>query len=159
MIDENSPRPARPDEHPVLEGILRRASLAAPDYREQLLAHPEVLELPVEQIVAGRVFVSDMDRKPAGFCVVVPASTDEFELEGLFVDPPFWGKGIGRLLVGHAAGIASDAGARRMSVIAGHEARKFYEKCGFAVTGETLTQFAPALIMHLMLGAAAAGQE
>lgn len=159
MIEENSARPARPDEQPALEGILRRASLAESRYREQLLAHPEVLELPVEQMVAGRVFVSDMDRKPAGFCVVVPASTDEFELEGLFVDPHLWGRGIGRLLVGHAAAIAVGMGAKRMSVIAGHEARKFYEKCGFAVTGETLTQFAPALVMHLMLGAAAAGQE
>jgi GNAT superfamily N-acetyltransferase len=159
MIDENSPRPARPDEHPVLEGILRRASLAAPDYREQLLAHPEVLELPVEQIESGRVFVSDMNRKPAGFCVVVPASAGEHELEGLFVDPPFWGRGIGRLLVGHAAAIAAGMGARRMSVIAGHEARGFYEKCGFVVTGETRTQFAPALIMHLMLEAAGGGKN
>lgn len=159
MIEENSARPARPDEQPALEGILRRASLAAPDYREQLLAHPEVLALPVEQIKAGRVFVSELDRKPAGFCVVVQASTDEFELEGLFVDPHLWGRGTGRLLVGHAAGIASGAGARRMSVIAGHEARGFYEKCGFAVTGETHTQFAPALVMHLMLDAAAGGQE
>lgn len=159
MIEENSARPARPDEQPALEGILRRASLAAPDYREQLLAHPEVLALPVEQIEAGRVFVSDMERKPAGFCVVVPASVGEAELEGLFVDPPFWGLGIGGLLVRHAAAIAAAMGARRMSVIAGHEARKFYEKCGFTVTGETRTQFAPALVMHLMLDAAAAGQE
>ncbi|MFC3724952.1 GNAT family N-acetyltransferase [Neoaquamicrobium sediminum] len=159
MIEENSARPARPDEQPALEGILRRASLAESRYREQLLAHPEVLELPVEQIVAGRVFVSDMDRKPAGFCVVVPASAGEHELEGLFVDPPFWGRGIGRLLVGHAAAIAAGMGAKRMSVIAGHEARGFYEKCGFAVTGETHTQFAPALVMHLMLDAAAGGQE
>ena len=159
MIEENSARPARPDEQPALEGILRRASLAAPDYREQLLAHPEVLALPVEQIEAGRVFVSELDRKPAGFCVVVPASTDEFELEGLFVDPHLWGQGIGRLLVCHAAAIAAGMGARRMSVIAGHEAREFYEKCGFAVTGETRTQFAPALVMHLMLDAATGGQE
>ncbi len=159
MIDEKSPRPARPDEQHALEGILRRASLAESRYREQLQAHPEVLELPVEQIVAGRVFVSDMDRKPTGFCVVVPASAGEHELEGLFVDPPFWGQGIGRLLVGHAAAIAAGMGARRMSVIAGHEARGFYEKCGFAVTGETRTQFAPALIMLLMLDNAAGGQE
>ena len=41
-MDENSPRPARPDEQPVLEGILRRASLAAPDYRDQL---PEIVSL------------------------------------------------------------------------------------------------------------------
>lgn len=154
MIDENSPRPAYPDEHPVLEGILRRASLAESRYREQLLAHPEALELPVEQIVAGRVFVSDMDRKPAGFCVVVPASAGEAELEGLFVDPASWGRGIGKLLVSHAATVASSTGATRMSVVAGHDAKEFYEKCGFVVTGETRTQFAPALIMHLMLEAA-----
>lgn len=159
MIEENSARPARPDEQPALEGILRRASLAESRYREQLLAHPEVLVLPVDQIEAGRVFVSELDRKPAGFCVVVPASAGEHELEGLFVDPPFWGRGIGRLLVGHAAGIASGAGARRISVIAGHEARGFYEKCGFTVMGETHTQFAPALIMLLMLDDAAGGPE
>ena len=158
-MDENSPRPARPDEQPALERILRRASLEAPDYRDQLLTHPEVLALPVEQIEAGRVFVCTVDRKPAGFCVIMPASVGEAELEGLFVDPPFWGRGIGRLLVHHAATVASRMGATRMSVIAGHDAQGFYEKCGFKVTGETRTQFAPALVMHLALHDAIRQQE
>jgi GNAT superfamily N-acetyltransferase len=151
MMDENSPRPARPDEQPALERILRRASLEAPDYRYQLLTHPEVLALPVEQIEAGRVFVSTVDRKPAGFCVIMPASAGEAELEGLFVDPPFWGRGIGRLLVHHAATVASGMGATRMSVVAGHEARGFY--------GETRTQFAPTLVMHLTLNDTVRQQE
>lgn len=137
----------------MLEGILHRASLAAPDYRDQLLAHPEALMLPIRQVEAGYVFVSDVDLAPAGFCVVVPASAGEAELDGLFVDPPFWGHGIGRLLVRHAATVASGMGATRMSVVAGHKARGFYEKCGFAVAGETRTQFAPALVMHLILDA------
>ena len=158
-MDENSPRPAHTDEQPVLEGILRRASLAAPDYRDQLLAHPEALMLPIEQVEAGYVFVSDVGRAPAGFCVLVPASAGEAELEGLFVDPPFWGHGIGRLLVHHAAMVASGMGATRMSVVAGHEARGFYEKCGFVVTGETRTQFAPALVMHLALNDTIRQQE
>ena len=159
MMDENSPRPARPDEQPALERILRRASLEAPDYRDQLLTPPEVLALPVEQIEAARVFVSTVDRKPAGFCVIMPASAGEAELEGLFVDPPFWGRGLGRLLVHHAATVASGMGATRMSVITGREARVFYEKCGFAVAGETRTQFAPALVMHLALNDATRRQE
>ena len=48
-------RPARVDEQPALESLQRRASLANPGDREALLAHPEAIALPVEQLEAGAV--------------------------------------------------------------------------------------------------------
>ena len=39
-------RLARPEEHEELEAVQRRASLALPDYREQLEAHPDAIHLP-----------------------------------------------------------------------------------------------------------------
>jgi hypothetical protein len=39
-------RLANPDEREALEELQRRASLALPDYREQLQANPDAIHLP-----------------------------------------------------------------------------------------------------------------
>jgi GNAT superfamily N-acetyltransferase len=52
-------RPARPDEQQILESLQRRASLNNPGDRDALLANPDAIELPLEQIAEGCVFVAD----------------------------------------------------------------------------------------------------
>ncbi|HEY7981721.1 MAG TPA: hypothetical protein VID19_09595 [Candidatus Eremiobacteraceae bacterium] len=47
-------RRAIPDERAALEALQRRASLVWEDYREALLAHPDAIALPIEQIESGR---------------------------------------------------------------------------------------------------------
>ena len=51
-------RLARPEERDELEALQRRASLALGDYREQLEANPDAIELPLEQIERGEVTVA-----------------------------------------------------------------------------------------------------
>ena len=46
-------RLARPDEREALEDLQRRASLALPQYREQLLSNPDAIHLPAAQIANG----------------------------------------------------------------------------------------------------------
>ena len=134
-------RPARPEEHEQLEDLQRRASLALPDYREQLEANPEAIHLPPAQIANGQVLVAELDGGIAGFAAVVGG-----ELDGLFVDPELWGHGIGRALT-HAA--VHDARRRGFTlwVIVAPRPRGFYERCGFSVEGEATTRFGPALRM------------
>ena len=134
-------RPARPEEHAALEELQRRASTALPDYRAQLEAHPEAIHLPPAQIANGQVLVAELDGRVAGFAAVVAG-----ELDGLFVEPELWRRGIGSALAEAATHEARKRGYT-LWVIAGQEAREFYERCGFSVEGEAQTRFGPALRM------------
>ena len=134
-------RLARPEEHDALEDLQRRASLELPEYRDQLLDNPDAIYLPEGQIANGQVIVAELDGEIAGFAAVVGG-----ELDGLFVEPDLWGRGIGRALADAATHEARNRGLT-LSVIANPRARRFYEHCGFSVEGEVQTRFGPALRM------------
>ena len=134
-------RLAEPGEHAELEELQRRASLELPEYREQLLAHPDAIHLPPAQIANGQVIVAEADGAILGFAAVVAG-----ELDGLFVEPDLWGLGIGKALVEAATHEARLSGMT-LKVIASPRVRRFYESCGFTVEGEEQTRFGPALRM------------
>jgi GNAT superfamily N-acetyltransferase len=138
-------RPARPDEREALVELQRRASLALGEHREQLEAHPYAIDLPAEQLALGQVQVAEEDGQIVGFSAVI-ASEVGAELDGLFVEPNYWRRGIGRALVDHAIHQSRRNGLT-LAVTAGLAARAFYEKCGFVVEGDAQTRFGPALRM------------
>ena len=139
-------RPALPDERLELEELQRRASLALEEYREQLEANPDAIELPAEQIEHGQVIVAELDDRVAGFAVVL-AEGGKAELDGLFVEPELWRRGVGAALVEAATHEARGKGLSLLTVVANPSAKEFYERCGFAAEGETETRFGPALKM------------
>jgi len=116
-----------------------------------LLAHPEVIQLPVSQLQELRVRVAEIDRQLAGFSVTIPKTTDVLELDGLFVEPKLWGTGIGRALMIDAVDRARDQGAHLIEVIANLRSKGFYEKFGFIRLGTSQTQFGPASHMHYLI--------
>ena len=134
-------RPARPDERDELEALQRRASLANEADRPHLEAHPDAIHLPPAQIANGQVMVAELEGRVGGFAAVVGG-----ELDGLFVEPDLWRRGIGAALVDAATHEARRKGLT-LSVIANPAARSFYERCGFALEGEAQTRFGPALRM------------
>lgn len=134
-------RLAKPDEHAELEELQRRASLELPEYRDQLLAHPDAIHLPPAQIANGQVIVAEVGGEMVGFAAVVGG-----ELDGLFVEPDLWGLGIGKALVEAATHQARHSGMT-LKVTASPRARRFYESCGFTVEGDEQTRFGPALRM------------
>ena len=138
-------RLARPNERLDLEELQHRSSRAHPEYREQLDAHPEAIDLPLEQIERGQVVVAEGVDGVAGFAVIV-IDQDKAELEGLFVEPKLWRRGVGTVLVEIAAHEARQAGLS-LTVVAAPAARGFYEQCGFSVEGDAETRFGPALRM------------
>ena len=138
-------RLANLDEREALEAMQRRASTALEEYRQQLEAEPDAIELPIEFIERDEVFVAELDGEVAGFAVLF-LGDGEAELDGLFVEPELWRKGIGAALVDVATHEARRHGLALM-VTANIAAREFYEKCGFAVEGEAQTRFGPALRM------------
>ncbi|MCC7267944.1 MAG: GNAT family N-acetyltransferase [Caulobacteraceae bacterium] len=142
-------RPARLDEQGLLEELQLRASLVWEDTREDLLANPEVVELPAQQIEDGYVFVAERDGVVAGFGVLLPIDGQEPGLDGLFVEPEDFGGGVGRALVAEAVRRTRAMGAPGLKVVANLNARGFYDACGFEPLREVPTRFAPALIMRL----------
>ena len=140
-IDGLTIRPARTEERAALEEIQQRASLALPEYREQLEANPDAIHLPAEQVERGQVLVAEADGTLAGFAAVVDG-----ELDGLFVEPALWRRGIGAALVAAATHEARRKGLT-LRVVASPSARAFYERCGFRAEGEEATRFGPALRM------------
>jgi GNAT superfamily N-acetyltransferase len=140
-------RDGQPGERAELEALQLRASLVWEQYREQLLARPEVAALPDHGVV--RVAVDRHDRR-LGFSVVLPRADGTWELDGLFVEPDEQHRGIGRVLVQDVLTRARAAGVRHVDVIAG-PATGFYEKLGFVVTGDAPTLFGQAVALRRVL--------
>jgi GNAT superfamily N-acetyltransferase len=134
-------RLAQADEREELEALQRRASLALTEYREQLEANPDAIHLPPAQVANGQVLVAELDGRLAGFAALVGG-----ELDGLFVEPDLWRRGIGAALLNEATHEARRKGLA-LTVIANPSARDFYKRCGFSLEGEAQTRFGPALKM------------
>lgn len=144
-------RAALPGERNELEDLQRRASLAVEKYREDLLAHPEAIHLPLSQILENRVRAAEAAGRIVGFSVILPKSAQIFDLDGLFVEPTLWRSGVGRKLIADAVQCVEAQGGSALEVVANPTAEIFYEKNGFERFGCAETQFGPAHTMRRVL--------
>jgi GNAT superfamily N-acetyltransferase len=142
-------RDARAAEQGALTELQRRASMHWDAYRDQLVAHPDAVELPADQIENGLVRVAELGADVVGFAVLLRPTGGACELDGLFVEPGRMGAGLGRALVEDAMRIARERGATRIEVVANPEAVGFYERLGFTGAKQVQTRFGPARRMRL----------
>lgn len=140
-------RSARVSEQKLLEALQWRASLNNPEDRAALLAHADAIELPLEQIEGGGVFVAEVAGSICGFAAILPREDADTELDGLFVEPAAWRRGIGRALVGHCAAAALRRGARLLHVVGNPNAEGFYKSCGFTMLGTKQMRFGVGFLM------------
>jgi GNAT superfamily N-acetyltransferase len=144
-------RPALQAERSWLEALQWRASLANPGDRDSLLANPDAISLPVEQIADGHVFVAERDGAIVGFAAVLARPDGNAELDSLFVEPTLWKGGVGRSLVDHCADVARGRGSRILHVVGNPHAEGFYTACGFRIAGTVETRFGAGLSMQRLL--------
>lgn len=145
-------RPGTPTDQPRLLAIVWATVMVGNESdRDQLLARPELVQLPIEQITAETCVVAEMDGSPVGFAVVLPRPDDDAELDGLFVLPARQRLGLGRALVAAGADRARAMGASALHVIANDDALLFYRSVGFIQTGMAATDLKPAPRMELRL--------
>ena len=144
-------RAAVPSEKEELEALQRRASLTNPGDRDALLANPDAIEVPAEQLAGGRVFLAELNGAMVGFAAVEPRTDGETELDALFVEPEIRRRGIGRLLVEHSAQVARNNGSAARRVSGNPHAQEFYIACGFNEIGTTQTRFGAGLLFKKML--------
>jgi GNAT superfamily N-acetyltransferase len=138
-------------EQKQLEALQWRASLNNPGDRDALLAHPDAIELPLEQIRDGGVFVAEVAGSVMGFAAILPRENGDFDLDALFVEPNAWRQGVGRALVQHCAAAARDAGAESLHVVGNPHAEGFYSACGFDTLGTKQMRFGAGLVMKMVL--------
>lgn len=141
-------RTALVTEQQQLEALERRASLGNPGDREALLANPDAIQLPLEQLERGNVFVAEVGGLIAGLAALVSREDGDAELDALFVEQDMWRHGLGTLLVDHCARVAYAGGSSALHVVGNPHAEGFYVACGFVVIGSTQTRFGPGLLMR-----------
>jgi len=141
-------RLALPTEKPELEQLQRRASLENKGDRDALLAHPDAIQVPVEQITGGRVFVSEWEGAIVGFAAIEPRGDGDTELDGLFVEPRMQRRGIGQSLIAHCSEVARKQRATAIHVVGNPHATGFYAACGFKVVGTKETRFGQGFLMR-----------
>ena len=134
-------REARADEAGVLAAIQREASLAANAH----IFPPELYPFPTTEIVErwqeslDGAAVTVLVHEEAGTAVGVAGSRAEW-LDGLYVLPEWWSRGIGRALHDEVLERQRAAGAERCNLWVLEEntrARRFYERLGWAESGDT----------------------
>ena len=108
-------RRASPDERERLEALQWRASMNNPGDREALLAHPDAIAIPTDQIARGEVVVAESRGTVVGFAAILARPDGDTDLDGLFVEPTHWGLGIGRTLVEGCARMARARGSRHLT--------------------------------------------
>lgn len=134
-------------ERAALEALQWRASLQNRGDRAALLANPDAIKLPSEQISAGHVFAAERNGAILGFAAVLPRADGDCELDALFVEPEFWRKGVGAALIGYCVRHARQRHAAILHVVGNPHAKAFYLACGFDSLGEVPTRFGPGLHM------------
>ncbi len=144
-------RLAGPAEQRDLELLQTRASLNNPGDREAILANPDAIELPLDQILKGQVFVAERDGEVVGFAAVLDRPDGDTELDGLFVEPALWRGGIGRALVDRCASYGRQQSARAIHVVGNPHAADFYKAYGFAAVGIHQTRFGIGILMKKAL--------
>jgi len=138
-------RLAQPDDRLKLIELQRRASLAneTGEILQKLLEQPELFEIDDELIAGNQVFVAHRRGHIVGFATIVADEANDAELEGLFVEPAEWRKGVGRALVQEIEREAINWGATRLRVMANEKAVPFYEAVGFSSIGQQVTPLGP----------------
>src|SRR5438270_378400 len=87
---------------------------AAGNEREALLANPDAIEIPADQISSGLVFVAEIGSRMIGFASVLIRSDGDIDLDGLFVEPAEHRRGVGRALVDRCVAFAQKRKARAL---------------------------------------------
>jgi GNAT superfamily N-acetyltransferase len=144
-------RPAVAAEQRALEALQWRASLANEGDRDALLRHSDAIDLPLEQIDGGGVFVLEQDGAIVGFSAILPRDDGDTELDALFVEPGIQRRGIGRKLIEHCAERARSMGSSALHVVGNSHAKQFYLACGFTIVGTFETRFGLGLLMRKAL--------
>ena len=85
----------------------------------------------------------------AGYYALEELSEAEFELEALFIEPAYIGRGLGRLLVEHAISNVADKGGDTLIIQGDPNATEFYAAVGAQHIGDRESGSVPGRLLPL----------
>ncbi|WMT92636.1 GNAT family N-acetyltransferase [Pelagibacterium sp. H642] len=113
----------------------------------RLEEEPAHLQVDPALIANGNVVLAEADGVVIGFASFVIAGNDHAELEGMFITPAYWRRGIATDLF---LAVEQELVRRQITVIrvvAGDSAVPFYRSVGFVIVGEEQTPLGPVVPM------------
>lgn len=144
-------RPARPDEAPAISALALRSKGHWGYDAAFLEACREDLTIEPDWCDGVRLVVAAEDGVLLGYARIAggpPAG----ELDGLFVDPPAIGRGVGGLLLRHSLETAADLGIEILEIDSDPYAEPFYRHAGAVRTGTSPSTVDPTRSLpHLTL--------
>ena len=143
-------RTAGPEDLDDLTEIFRCASLSHEGDRNNLLAHPEFLQLNDRAIIEQRVRLAAIDGRTVGFATSARSGTN-VELEDLFVHPDWTRRGVATRLIADVVELSRASGAASVAVTTNSDAMAFYLSVGFRGSDTVKTEFGPGTRMYLSL--------
>ena len=152
-MGDYSTRQARPEEQRELTRLAVRATMHAGHDEEFIDRTIPALAVTVPMITGQWVQVAeDSSHGVVGVVWVTPTALQGIALlQGLYVDPPFWKRGIGRMLFGAAVARAIEFKAGAMMINAEPTAEGFYRRMGAIRIGEVPFYFSPETILPQLL--------
>jgi len=148
-------RLAHPDDRPNLIELQRRASLVGEtgDVLQRLLEEPGLIDIDEELFANNEVVVAEIGSTIVGFASFIAQDGNDAELDGMFVEPSHWRRGIGRKLIEAVERELVAWHATRLRVVANPNALAFYRAMGFVTIGEERTPLGPvAPVMAKAIG-------
>jgi GNAT superfamily N-acetyltransferase len=130
-------RKAVPGEAPALSALALEAKAHWGYARETLESWRAQLQVTSADVASKPTYVGAIDGRIVGFYSLA-SSGPAWELDNLWVAPPFMHRGVGRALLDHALEAALRGGASSVTVDADPNAEAFYLSCGAVRRGEVL---------------------
>ena len=125
-------REAKPNETEVLTGLAIR-SKAYWGYSQSFMeACREELTVTDKSLNSADLhyYVAEGEKELLGYYAIEKLNDREFELEALFVEPDFIGKGVGKALIDHAKNLVRKLGGNRLIIQGDPNAEEFYRAAG-----------------------------
>ncbi len=128
-------RAARPDEAAALTALAMRSKRSW-GYDEAFMqrALPDMIVTP-EDIARSYCRIAELDSKVCGYVLSLSLDAESVLLRDLFVEPEYFGRGIGTALFHRALRHAQARGAQRLTLEADPNSQAFYERFGMRCVG------------------------
>ncbi|MCP3394549.1 GNAT family N-acetyltransferase [Bradyrhizobium sp. CCGB12] len=152
-MDDYSVRKAKPEEQRELTRLAVRATMHAGHDEAFIDRTIPALAVTVPMISGNWVEVAqDSSSKVVGVVWVTPTGLQGIALlQGLYVEPALWRRGIGRVLFGAAATRATEFKAGAILINAEPSAEGFYKRMGATRIGEAPFYFSPETVLPQLL--------
>ncbi len=138
-------REYREDDTDALVAIWRSASVIAHPFLSPQFVEQEASNLRKIYLPHAQTWVTEYNNKPVGFIAMI-----DNEIGGLFLDPDYHGRKLGKNMVDYAV---EKKGHLHVEVFEKNAVgRRFYDRYGFVETGRYLHEASQEMTLKLAMG-------